>query len=66
MTQSTNKTQEVITQINKAVDKAQSETAAIQEKGFKSYFWSRKVSMKLGVFVIVVISALVLGVVVGW
>jgi len=62
----TNKTQQVLTQINKTVDKAQSETAAIQEKGFKTYFWSRKVSMKLGVFVISLLSALVLGAIIAW
>jgi hypothetical protein len=66
MSQNTNKTQEVLNQANQVIDKVQSEAQSIQNQGLKSYFWNRKTSMKLGVFVITVLSAFLLGVIVGW
>jgi hypothetical protein len=66
MSQNTNKTQEVLNQASQVIDKAQSEAQSIQNQGFKSYFWSRKISMKLGAFAITVLSAFALGVIVGW
>jgi hypothetical protein len=62
----TNKTQEILNQASQAIDKAQSEAQSIQNQGLKSYFWNRKVSMKLGVFSITVLSAFLLGVIVAW
>lgn len=52
--------------INKSIDKAQSEAAAIQTQGVKTYIWSRRVTMNLAVFLITVVSAFVVGVIVGW
>lgn len=47
--------------INKAVDKAQQEAATIQSQGVKQYIWSRRTSMSLGAFLIVVLSAFIAG-----
>lgn len=40
--------------VNKAVDKAQSESEALQGKGFKQYVTERKVSMSLALFLITI------------
>ena len=47
--------------INKTIDKAQQEAATIQSQGIKQYIWSRQTSMSLGSFLIIILSAFIVG-----
>jgi len=50
-----------IMSINKNIDKAQSEAAALKEQGVKKYIWSREVKLSLGAFLITVLASFILG-----
>jgi hypothetical protein len=47
--------------LNKQIDKAQVEAESLKNKGFKEYLFTRKTSMSLGVFLISLGAAFVLG-----
>lgn len=47
--------------VNQAVDKAQSESEALQSKGFVGYVTKRKVSMSLAVFLITLGATFLVG-----
>ena len=50
--------------INKTVDKAQEEAAAIKDQGVKKYIWSREVKLSLGAFLITIGVSFLLGAIV--
>ena len=50
--------------LNKTVDKAQSEAAAIETQGVKKYIWSREVKLSLGAFLITIAVSFLLGAIV--
>ena len=50
--------------INKTVDKAQDEAAAIKSQGVKKYIWSREVKLSLGAFLITIAVSFLLGAIV--
>jgi hypothetical protein len=47
--------------LNKPIDKAQQEAAKIQSQGFKEYIFTKKTSMSLAAFLIIVATSFIIG-----